>query len=30
MTSGFDQGKSLTLNINRPDFTTAKRIVDRI
>ncbi|OUL47684.1 flagellar biosynthesis protein FlgI [Pseudomonas aeruginosa] len=28
--SGFDQGNSLTLNLNRPDFTTAKRIVDRI
>ncbi|WP_371358825.1 flagellar basal body P-ring protein FlgI, partial [Salmonella sp. E393-2] len=27
--SGFDQGNSLTLNLNRPDFTTAKRIVDR-
>ena len=30
MPSGFDQGNSLTLNLNRPDFTTAKRIVDRI
>lgn len=28
--SGFDQGTSLTLNLNRPDFTTAKNIVDRI
>ncbi|ANI18387.1 flagellar basal body P-ring protein FlgI [Pseudomonas citronellolis] len=28
--SGFDQGNSLTLNLNRPDFTTAKHIVDRI
>ncbi len=28
--SGFDQGNTLTLNLNRPDFTTAKHIVDRI
>ncbi|WP_435607863.1 flagellar basal body P-ring protein FlgI [Pseudomonas knackmussii] len=28
--SGFDQGNSLTLNLNRPDFTTAKHVVDRI
>jgi flagellar P-ring protein precursor FlgI len=28
--SGFDQGTSLTLNLNRPDFTTAKNIVDQI
>ena len=28
--SGFDQGNSLTLNLNRPDFTTAKNIVDQI
>ncbi len=26
--SGFDQGNSLVLNLNRPDFTTAKRIVE--
>ena len=26
--SGFDQGNSLVLNLNRPDFTTAKNIVD--
>lgn len=28
--SAFNQGNSLVLNLNRPDFTTAKRIVDRI
>ena len=28
--SAFGQGNSLTLNLNRPDFTTAKNIVDRI
>ena len=28
--SGFDQGNSLVLNLNRPDFTTAKNIVDQI
>ena len=28
--SGFDQGNYLTLNLNRPDFTTAKNIVDKI
>ncbi|MCJ8167965.1 flagellar basal body P-ring protein FlgI [Atopomonas sediminilitoris] len=28
--SPFAQGDSLTLNLNRADFTTAKRIVDRI
>ncbi len=28
--SGFDQGNTLTLNLNRPDFTTAKNIVDQI
>ena len=28
--SGFDQGNTLTLNLNRPDFTTAKNIVDHI
>ena len=28
--SGFDQGNYLTLNLNRPDFTTAKNIVDHI
>ena len=28
--SGFNQGNSLTLNLNRSDFTTAKRIVDKI
>ncbi|MND55338.1 Flagellar P-ring protein precursor [compost metagenome] len=28
--SGFNQGNSLTLNLNRPDFTTAKRIVDKV
>ena len=28
--SGFDQGNTLTLNLNRADFTTAKRIVDKI
>lgn len=28
--SGFAQGDSLTLNLNRPDFTTAKNIVDQI
>ena len=28
--SGFDQGNYLTLNLNRPDFTTAKNIVDQI
>lgn len=28
--SGFNQGDTLTLNLNRPDFTTAKNIVDHI
>jgi flagellar P-ring protein precursor FlgI len=28
--SGFDQGNTLTLNLNRPDFTTAKHMVDQI
>ena len=28
--SGFDQGNTLTLNLNRPDFTTAKNIVDKL
>lgn len=28
--SGFDQGNTLTLNLNRADFTTAKRIVDKV
>ena len=28
--SGFDQGNYLTLNLNRPDFTTAKNIVDQV
>ena len=28
--SGFNQGNTLTLNLNRPDFTTAKNIVDHI
>ena len=28
--SGFDQGNFLTLNLNRPDFTTAKNIVDKL
>lgn len=28
--SGFNQGNGLTLNLNRSDFTTAKRIVDKI
>ncbi|WP_462384363.1 flagellar basal body P-ring protein FlgI [Pseudomonas sp. Marseille-QA0892] len=28
--SGFDQGNTLTLNLNRSDFTTAKHIVDKI
>lgn len=28
--SGFEQGSSLVLNLNRPDFTTAKNIVDQI
>nr|Q52082.1 RecName: Full=Flagellar P-ring protein; AltName: Full=Basal body P-ring protein; Flags: Precursor [Pseudomonas putida]AAA62846.1 flagellar P-ring protein [Pseudomonas putida] len=28
--SGFNQGNTLTLNLNRPDFTTAKRIVDKV
>lgn len=28
--SGFDQGNFLTLNLNRPDFTTAKHIVDKV
>jgi flagellar P-ring protein precursor FlgI len=28
--SGFNQGNTLTLNLNRADFTTAKRIVDKI
>ena len=28
--SGFDQGNTLTFNLNRPDFTTAKNIVDQI
>ena len=28
--SGFEQGNTLTLNLNRPDFTTAKNIVDKL
>ncbi|NLU13122.1 MAG: flagellar basal body P-ring protein FlgI [Gammaproteobacteria bacterium] len=28
--SGFNQGDYLTLNLNRPDFTTAKNIVDKL
>jgi flagellar P-ring protein precursor FlgI len=28
--SGFDQGNTLTLNLNRSDFTTAKNIVDKV
>lgn len=28
--SGFEQGNTLTLNLNRADFTTAKNIVDQI
>ncbi len=28
--SSFDQGNYLTLNLNRPDFTTAKNIVDKL
>jgi len=28
--SGFNQGNTLTLDLNRPDFTTAKNIVDQI
>lgn len=28
--SGFEQGNYLTLNLNRPDFTTAKNIVDKL
>jgi flagellar P-ring protein precursor FlgI len=28
--SAFEQGNTLTLNLNRADFTTAKRIVDKI
>ena len=28
--SGFDQSNSLVLNLNRPDFTTAKNIVDTL
>jgi len=28
--SGFNRGNTLTLNLNRPDFTTAKNIVDQI
>ena len=28
--TAFSQGNSLTLNLNRPDFTTAKNIVDRV
>ncbi|MHB8822536.1 MAG: flagellar basal body P-ring protein FlgI, partial [Pseudomonadaceae bacterium] len=28
--SAFNQGNTLTLNLNRPDFTTAKNIVDQI
>ena len=28
--NGFDKGDSLTLNLNSPDFTTAKRVQDRI
>src|SRR5690554_1245526 len=28
--SGFNQGDYLTLNLNRPDFTTAKNIVDAL
>lgn len=28
--SGFNQGEYLTLNLNRPDFTTAKNVVDAL
>ncbi len=28
--SGFDQGNSITLDLKRSDFTTAKRVVDKI
>src|SRR5699024_3867970 len=28
--SGFNQGEYLTLNLNRPDFTTEKNIVDKL
>ncbi len=28
--TAFDQGDALVLNLNRPDFTTAKNIVDRL
>ena len=28
--SGFAQGDTLTINLHRPDFTTAKRVADRI
>lgn len=28
--TGFEQGNTLVLNLNRPDFTTAKNIVDQI
>lgn len=28
--TAFDQGNYLTLNLNRPDFTTAKNIVDKL
>jgi len=28
--NGFDKGDTLTLNLNSPDFTTAKRVQDRI
>jgi len=28
--SAFNQGNTLTMNLNRPDFTTAKNIVDQI
>lgn len=28
--SAFEQGNTLTLNLNRADFTTAKRIVDKV
>lgn len=30
ISTGFDQGNSLVMNLNRPDFTTAKNIVDQI
>lgn len=30
VTSPFTSGDSLTFNLNRPDFTTAKRVVDQI